>query len=561
MQLTTSPCTAILSILGLTLGVAACDSPPDLDAPATSFRASDDEDGDDGGLDAAPYRVALDAKESDGLYETVLDLKAFDPERPPTLFMISSDESGDMRLHDLESGEGLEKAGVHAKFEDEGGTAFVSKIELGSALLKQELQLVAEVSPASHRWLFLMCDEVVTTRGDMGPGSLRQAIADVRNGGSVCFDPVEFATSAGGPVQLSGEILIGKDVIIHGTGPTASTVTTNGQDRILQLGIGTESTIDRLGLHGGAAVKGGLLLNRGELTLEDCDLHSGQAERGGAIHTEGDLYLERTDVSHSTADYGGGIHVDDALVQLLDSSVQHNLALHGGGVYGTFASFRMREGTKVMHNEAEAGGGVYIDDWGISGLNAIWGGSITGNVAATGGGVYMSGGHLQIDFNPRGPGAPSAISGNLAEDGGGIYVGATARLEILLDNAIEANAAERDGGGIYNAGQVELLGAAQVIHNDADRHGGGVYNEGDFHVRGSSRIADNAARHSGGGAYNASSGFLKIWDSPGRIENNAAVTGGGSGAGGGVANAAGGILEALSHEIVGNSPNNFAQLP
>jgi predicted outer membrane repeat protein len=513
----------------------------------------------EGSLDMAPYRVRVDAEKARRRYEATLDLSKFDPKKELTIFMRSSDEPGEMYLVDPESHEQIAEAKQHGSFEDEDGEQYVAVVKVNPDLYRK-LDLVAQVPVDAHMWLFLFCDEIVENRADVGAGSLRQAIADVQNSGSVCFDPVEFGTFAG-PVQLSAEILVGRNVHILGTGRTASQVEAGRQDRIFQFGIGTDSSIHDLGINDGASDEGGLIKNRGTLEIADCELHSGEADRGGAVYNEGDLFVVGSTVSSSNAEHGGGIYNDDGLVDLADASVTSNQATYGGGVYGTSASFRLREGSLVTQNQASEGGGLYIDDHGISGYNGIWGGSIDSNTATRGGGVYMRGGQLEIDFNPRQAGEPTAIAANLAEDGGGIYVALGATLDVKLDNSIWGNGAQNDAGGIYNAGHVTLHGAAMVEQNQADQHGGGVYNTGELEMMGQSRIAGNAATHSGGGVYNASTGSVKLWDRETRIEGNAAVAGGGSGAGGGVLNEAGGMLDYLLHEIVNNTPNDVVNLP
>lgn len=537
-------------------------------------RAADEDDGKDDGapekledaasdaeptLAQAPYRELVDAKLAGGKFQTTLTMTEHDPERPVTVWMLASEEDAQMQAFADEELIAQAKF-VGAALDDEGDKRFAYRLELNPALA-DKLELAAQLSPAAHYWMLMMCDEMVENRNDAGPGSLREAVASVRNGGSVCFDPIEFASYAG-DVNLSGEITVGKDVHICGTGPGASRVTTGGSDRIFQFGIGTEASLIDLTLHDGAADEGGLVYTRGELELRGASLHSGSAQRGGALFSdEGFLWIVDSSISSNTAEQGGGLYNDDGDGHIFETNVTSNQAEEGGGIFGNRATLKLREGALVMNNYADRGGGLFIEDYGISGYHYMWGGSIASNSAQQGGGVHMTDGFLEVHHDPMGAGMPTAIHANLAIDGGGVYVAQWGTVDVGIAGTVFQNGAQQDGGGIYSHGLIDMRHGGEVAQNAAGRDGGGIFNLGELDLFDAARIGDNSTHRSGGGVYNRSTGSVITWDGAVRIEDNTAVTGGGSGAGGGVANESGGTVIALPGTVTGNSPGNVVNLP
>src|SRR5438067_12755232 len=87
----------------------------------------------------------------------------------------------------------------------------------------------------------------VTNTNDSGPGSLRQALADVNDG-----DTINFAVT--GTIGLtSGELLVDKAITISGPGPNMLTVSrsSNTQFRICHVMPGHTVTIQGLTVSGG----------------------------------------------------------------------------------------------------------------------------------------------------------------------------------------------------------------------------------------------------------------------------------------------------------------------
>lgn len=455
-----APLCMAVGLLGL-----ACDPGTYTEGPSSTFRGKGEPE-----LLAEAYKIEIDASLYGGLYEEDLDLGAYSPEKPATIFLGSSKPEGALSGIDIETGEVVAEGKDYGTIETASGPQYLSKMEIDPALV-QGMRLAVE-GDAVSMWTLWLCDEVVVNRNDAGPGSLRQAVADVRDGGSVCFDPREFDN--GNPVTLLTEIDVDKSVHVCGTGIFSSVVEATGDERIFDVFAGTEShLIDVTLMRGSIAATGdgGLVRNRGFLMLRGSQLYQGEAERGGAIFNdgvgpnEGLLWLVESFVSHGEATLGGGIYNDDGNIYAVDSRIDHNHAEQGGGVYGHQASLSLRGDTMVMHNTAVEGGGFYLDSPGaVSGLNELDGGIIHNNTAGLGGGVYMNGGRLQLRDNPPGVGQPDAISGNAANVGGGVYVDG-GLLELFSDARIAFNTALDDAGGVLNASGTVTAAPNRIVDN------------------------------------------------------------------------------------------------
>ncbi len=454
----------------------ACDAEPGLAESELTFREAEPDE-EEGTLQQAPYRVEFDASAYGGVYEAELDFEAYGPDDRPTIFMRSSQPGGKLTGYHLESGETVADGEDYAQVEGESGVAFITRMEIDPALVAG-MRLAAHAE-FSANILLMLCDEVVVNRDDVGPGSLRQAVADVRDGGSVCFDPAHFDN--GIPVTLLSEIVVDKSVHICGTGIFGTVVEATQGERIFDIAGGTQSSLIDVTLRGGsqpAGGDGGLVYNAGVLTLDGAQLHSGNAERGGAVFNvrggdpdnppgpnDGTLWLRETSITYNEAARGGGIYNAGGTVYAVDSRIQHNHAEQGGGVYGDAASFSVRDETMVVHNTALEGGGFYLHSPGaISGLNEVDGGAIHANAAERGGGVYMDGGRLRLQRNLSGIGLPEAVSGNLAEHGGGVFVSG-GFLELYSNAQVARNTARQDGGGVVNDRGSVSPGANGIVGN------------------------------------------------------------------------------------------------
>ena len=153
-------------------------------------------------------------------------------------------------------------------------------------------------------------------------------------------------------------------------------------------------------------------------------------------------------------------------------------------------------GGEISGNNNEAtrfGGGIYNADTGTA---AIYGGSIKYN---------------QSLF---------AFGESRLGCGGGIYN--EGKLTIEEGIIISDNAANFQGGGIYNGTNGELVIKRSLIYQNTSYHGGGIFNEGTLKIEGAS-ISENTADSYGGGIYTNK----EITITGGNISSNRSQMGGG----------------------------------
>jgi hypothetical protein len=140
-------------------------------------------------------------------------------------------------------------------------------------------------------------------------------------------------------------------------------------------------------------------------------------------------------------------------------------------------------------------------------------GSVSGNVAPNGGGIYTAGGAVNLDG--------TTVSGNSAVISGGLYV--LAGTSTLTDATISNNTATNAGGGIGMAGTVNATGGS-ITGNTAPSGGGLFNNTGTANLTDVSMTGNNGTT-AGGAAYNSpASGKLNV--SGGTISNNTGLNGG-----------------------------------
>jgi predicted outer membrane repeat protein len=127
-----------------------------------------------------------------------------------------------------------------------------------------------------------------------------------------------------------------------------------------------------------------------------------------------------------------------------------------------------------------------------------------------GGGIYNAGTLTLIGVR---------VHDNKAVDGGGIYNAGTLTLD--THSSVDTNTAF-DGGGIYNAGTLTLSGQSSVHGNTATNKGGGIYNAGTLVLNDAEVYANKAL--DGGGIYNA--GTLRL-NAGSSVHDNVATHDGG----------------------------------
>ena len=187
--------------------------------------------------------------------------------------------------------------------------------------------------------------------------------------------------------------------------------------------------------------------------------------------------------------------VSDSITMILDN----NITLHGhpegiGGAepmvrVNSGGTFEMREGSKII----DGGNGVYVAN---NGTFTMYGGTISGNKANNGGGVYVNGGTFTMNGGE--------ISGNKCNSGGGVYVNEGTFImnggKITGNTNDLTNAANTFGGGVHVAENGTFtMNGGEISNNKTNKGGGGVF--GSFTMNGGT-ICDNiVSAGDGGGVY------------------------------------------------------------
>ena len=223
----------------------------------------------------------------------------------------------------------------------------------------------------------------------------------------------------------------------------------------------------------------------GSLTVEDSrpDFEGTEAEPRAAVS-----YTDPT--TNTTVSVKGGVITGG------------NNTSYGGGVYSEGA-FTMSSGS-ITGNTAPRGGGVYV---GSNGTLTMTDGSIAGNTASLyGGGVYERKGGTFTMKN-------GSITGNTASSnfGGGVYVG---KGTFTMDNgSITNNSSSVYGGGVHVSEGTFTMNNGSITNNSTSDKGGGVYvGEGTFTMNNGS-ITNNSSSDKGGGIY-VNTGKISVYGAP-----------------------------------------------
>jgi hypothetical protein len=250
-----------------------------------------------------------------------------------------------------------------------------------------------------------------------------------------------------GTWQLSETVLIDNDITLVGASTKgASDSNLSGRGRIQVIGIrpGVTVTLQNLTITNGDAYQGAGIFNQGNLTLVDCAVTNSAATFGGGIYNQGVLYVVRGGISGNWSGYtnnspywgGAGIFNDGSCLKCAAEVT----------IEGTVITRNMVQGDSSAY--PGYGGAIYN---GYQGQVTIKSGSITRNVAGAliprydpgydgrgiasgyGGGIYSIGNKLTVDGG--------TISGNFAAYGGGLYseTGGAPWVSIANETIIDLN--------------------------------------------------------------------------------------------------------------------------
>ena len=211
---------------------------------------------------------------------------------------------------------------------------------------------------------------------------------------------------------------------------------------------------------GGGAVyvkEGSLTLAGGNLAgNQSGESYYGSTNLGGAVRLEVGSTFTMIDGSITgNCGRGGGFSASRSTVYLYGGEISYNYSSDdGGGISASGGTVTMTDGFSITGNKAEdAGGGIsfggYVNDNNPATFT-MSGGTVAGNSARTGGGVYIGGSEEGVTFTMNGGTIrenSAKKSGNLPGYGGGVYL-ARGTFE-LTGGSIENNTSDNSGGGIY----------------------------------------------------------------------------------------------------------------
>ena len=267
---------------------------------------------------------------------------------------------------------------------------------------------------------------IVTTTADSGAGSLRQALLDVCDAGTITFSnstansAVNFYDGTAHTITLtSGELAIASNVTITGPGANVLTISGGNASRVFNISGGVTATLDRLTIANGKVTgsdnRGGGILNAGTLTLANSTVSGSSvitsgnlsANRGGGIYNNGTLTVLNstlsTNVVGDDTNFGGGINNEGGTVVVVNSTISGNSASNGnnqgGGIYCFSGTINITNctisGNSANSGAGTTGGGILNFSGTVDARNTI----IAGNTAGQGPdvrGSFASQGHNLI---------------------------------------------------------------------------------------------------------------------------------------------------------------------
>ena len=322
-----------------------------------------------------------------------------------------------------------------------------------------------------------------------GVGVLQEAIDDAPDGATLLLCAGEWNEN----LELTR-----RELTIVGLEGAADTVVNGGAaGRAMTVTNGTV-LVQGLTLRNGTATRGGVAYcSGGELTFVESEIREGSAEDGGGLAAVScTLTLESTVVANNVAtQYGGGIYTNSSTGDIIDSVIDGNTGLEGGGAFTYDGSVNFLR-TTISANEATT---VDEEAWGPGGGGGgLWsaGGevresTIVGNVSAyQAGGAYFYRGRPQFIDN--------TVDGNYcSEDGGGIYFNISTA--VVEGNVFRDNEAADDAGGLrfyYGNSRVENN---EFYNNSAGDDGGGAKFSHSEHEYISNYMEGNSTGDAGGG--------------------------------------------------------------
>jgi predicted outer membrane repeat protein len=293
--------------------------------------------------------------------------------------------------------------------------------------------LIATTAFSTHATTFS-----VTTTGDAGAGSLRQAVTDANSNAGA--DTIDFSgLTFPATINLTtGEIIINDDVMITGPGATQLAVSGTGNSRCFNISSGKNAVMSGITIqNGGNVFAGGGIYSDGNLTAKNCRFTASYSMGYGAAigGYAGTLTLDSCLIDSNTADGPGAVFVGNGQLNISYCTFMNNIS-----------------------NQSR-GGAIYVN---TSSLN-IYGSTFSGNIAWNGNGGAIGGQESSINITN------ATFSGNTSNPGGAAltlidYGAGTSSLTLM-----NVTVASSTGSAIFleNGGGIPVFTTTNSIFSNA----------------------------------------------------------------------------------------------
>ncbi|MEZ0296818.1 MAG: choice-of-anchor Q domain-containing protein, partial [Candidatus Methylacidiphilales bacterium] len=244
----------------------------------------------------------------------------------------------------------------------------------------------------------------------------------------------------------------------------------------------TNSTIS-----GNEALLGGGIVNTASLSLTNTTVTGNSSTQGGGINANngGTLTIANSTITRNSADIGGGI-ISLGILTIAESSLTRNWGNVGGGAYVFSGTTSLDKVTVAGNKTIAQGGGIFLNNATLNITNSTF----SGNTATDGGGIHQNTGTLTV--------TNSTLSGNTATGiGGGLRQ--NAGTTTITSSTITENSAGNGGGINSSAGTLTLTSAivARNIATTAPDVSGTVSATSDYNLIGDATGAGGSFEWSG----------------------------------------------------------------
>ena len=333
----------------------------------------------------------------------------------------------------------------------------------------------------------MAANQIVTSTANSGAGTLRQAIADVSDGGTITFN-----------ITGSDEIIIESELsIITNTKGMTINGYNNATGNNVTVQVPIQGWVDPSRFRVFNINATSQTFNFSNMTIKGGDIYGNTYWSGGGIFLEaGTLSLDTVTISGSIAKYGGGIYNAGTLT-MTNCTVSGNYSFTSGAGIFNGATLTMTNCTVSGNYSSQRGGGIYKGQAILTMTNCTVSGNLAGWEfnAYEGGGLYAAYSHGNPLFITN-----CTFANNSAPNahGGGIYLtGSSSTTHLYIKNTIIANnSAEEDytpdfyidDGTVYNNGYniVETQNGSDFVNGT----NGCIVGVGDYNL--STTLNDNS---------------------------------------------------------------------